>query len=602
MAGEVAKIIVTIGGDTYQLEQAVGKSKKEINGLSETAKEVGGMLAAFFAVDRLVSFAGSIIAVRSEFEKYSAVLANSLGSQKQSADAMAMLQKFAAQTPYQLTELTDAYVKLINRGLRPSQSELTKVGDFASATGKSFGQLNEAILDANNPERWKEFGVQTKTMGDKVQLTFRGVTVEVERSAAGAMKAVEAFGSLEGISGTMGAQMETLGGKVSNLKDSWDMLLNNLGKTSIWQDVIGYASELVGAFNNLFRGTKNYQLMDEKTTKAADDYEKRLTEQIKKEGDIVKAKELLKDQLEKIQYEQIYYNKLLDDGVKLTDSQKERLMLVNKVYAVTSDMLNNTKSLNKVFGIDDQTTNPLGYIEGLKNKIKELTESIEKAPNDMTLLTSLQTELNKTKKELDEVLLKLATIGHTRVETPELITPKTASVNSKKSKSENPYKALMAEYENDLKQFKKEVLDISQDLNASLAEVFASIAEGIGQALAGGNTTDILKNFIATLGSLMASFGKMLIAWGVAQIALEESISNPYAALAAGAALVIIGSAMSQKSSEITGSQSANYGSKYGGSGRATSEQLTQHVEFDIRGDIIRAIVRNDTKIVQRIR
>ena len=31
MAGEVAKIIVTIGGDTYQLEQAVGKSKKEIN-------------------------------------------------------------------------------------------------------------------------------------------------------------------------------------------------------------------------------------------------------------------------------------------------------------------------------------------------------------------------------------------------------------------------------------------------------------------------------------------------------------------------------------------------------------------------------------------
>ena len=115
MAGEVAKIVVTIGGDTYQLEQAVGKSKKEINGLSKEAKEVGAMIAAYFAVDKIMSFASSIISVRSEFEKYSAVLANSLGSQKQSADAMAMLQKFAQQTPFQLTELTDAYVKLVNR-------------------------------------------------------------------------------------------------------------------------------------------------------------------------------------------------------------------------------------------------------------------------------------------------------------------------------------------------------------------------------------------------------------------------------------------------------------------------------------------------------
>ena len=48
---------------------------------------------------------------------------------------------------------------------------MKKMGDFTNTVAKPFDQLTEAILDINNPERWKEFGVRVQTEGNKVKLS-----------------------------------------------------------------------------------------------------------------------------------------------------------------------------------------------------------------------------------------------------------------------------------------------------------------------------------------------------------------------------------------------------------------------------------------------
>ena len=148
--------------DTSNFNKGLKSSQKKLDGFSSGLKSLQGSIAAAFTAGALVGFTKQVISVRGEFEKYEAVLATSLGTQNAAATAMGKLSKFASETPFQLSELTAAYVKLVNLGFKPTETQMRQMGDVASATGKSFMQLTEAILDAATGEfeRLKEFGIR----------------------------------------------------------------------------------------------------------------------------------------------------------------------------------------------------------------------------------------------------------------------------------------------------------------------------------------------------------------------------------------------------------------------------------------------------------
>lgn len=170
--------------------------------------------------------------VRKEFSKYEAVLRNTLGSQDAAAESMKRLQKLAADTPYSLQEWTEGYIKLINRGIKPTNTELMQMGDIAASQGKTLDQFIEAILDAmtGENERLKEFGIRANAAGDKVKFTFKGVTTEVEKSDSAIVNYVLSLGKLQGVAGGMAVQMNELAGQESNLGDTMDAFWNRLGQ------------------------------------------------------------------------------------------------------------------------------------------------------------------------------------------------------------------------------------------------------------------------------------------------------------------------------------------------------------------------------------
>jgi hypothetical protein len=211
-----------VSGQLSGIQSRVGKLDAKMAGLSDLV--IGGG-----AVAGLSMLANKVVETTVEFQKFQTMLTTQFGSQFAAQSAFNKITEFASNTPYEVAEITDAFVKLNNRGIEPTTQQLTKVGDFAAAQGKGYDQLVEAILDVNNPERWKEFGVKASTAGDMVSLSFGKTTVEVERTVEGAMKAVEAFGQMEGIAGGMEAQSKTLGGQISNLTDSFSQLYFAIG-------------------------------------------------------------------------------------------------------------------------------------------------------------------------------------------------------------------------------------------------------------------------------------------------------------------------------------------------------------------------------------
>ena len=117
-----------------------------------------------------------------KFAKYEAVLRNTFQSQEKAVTSMSMLKQLAKETPYSLQEVTEAYIKMVNRGITPTHDEIIKLGDLASSQGKSLDQLIEALLDAQTGEfeRLKEFGIKANKENDKVKFGFKGITAEVQ--------------------------------------------------------------------------------------------------------------------------------------------------------------------------------------------------------------------------------------------------------------------------------------------------------------------------------------------------------------------------------------------------------------------------------------
>ena len=101
------------------------------------------------------------------------------------------------------------------------------------------------------------------------------------------------------------------------------------------------------------------------------------------------------------------------------------------------------------------------------------------------------------------------------------------------------------------KQAIKAIEAMTENLNSALqqgvVDGLSGVAEGIGQAIAGGGISDILKSAADSMGSLLQSLGKMMIETAIKVKIFKEAftkwiIANPGLAILAGAGLIVAGS------------------------------------------------------------
>jgi hypothetical protein len=265
ITSEERQLLAELGKLKKQFDEVGDKAKKSgkdsgdaISGMGQVAAKVGPIIAGIFAADKIIGFAKEVIAVTAEFQKLSAVLTNTLGSSSAAAGALSNIQKFAAQTPFSVQELTQSFVKLANQGFTPTTQQLRKLGDLASSTGKGFDQLTEAIIDAQTGEfeRLKEFGIRASKAGDQVTFTFKGVQTQTKFTNESIREYILSLGDLQGVSGSMAAISGTLGGQISNLGDAWDSLLNTIGErlAPIFSGALKLTASFLGALTDLFKG------------------------------------------------------------------------------------------------------------------------------------------------------------------------------------------------------------------------------------------------------------------------------------------------------------------------------------------------------------
>jgi len=202
-------------------------------------------------------FVGKMVAVQREFDVLNSSLVTVSGSSAAAEREMEWLKRFAKETPFGLAQAVDGFVKMKALGLDPTQAALTSFGNTASAMGKDLNQMIEAVADASTSqfERLLEFGIKAKQEGDRVSLTFQGVTTNIGNNAAEINQYLINIGNNE-FGSAMIERAKTLDGVISGLSDSWDELFRTIGSsgvsqvmTSEIQGVDSYLGALVDRMN-----------------------------------------------------------------------------------------------------------------------------------------------------------------------------------------------------------------------------------------------------------------------------------------------------------------------------------------------------------------
>lgn len=253
---EVRQINVQLDKMEAKLKDVKGGAKDMEGSFGMMKGALAGALA-YIGLSEIIEATKAVFNLTATWQKYQSTLKVALGDQTKANQALQMLQTYADKTNFTLDELADTFTKFANRGLVLTKNELEKVGDVANALGKPFKDLGEALLDINNTERWTELGIKAKTNGDKVSLTFKGVTMEVDRTEQGVTRAITAFGTLNGVAGQTAEQAKTLGGRWSTLKDEVAGLGRQIGEvlTPFFGGFIDVASSTVGWLTKLFNGS-----------------------------------------------------------------------------------------------------------------------------------------------------------------------------------------------------------------------------------------------------------------------------------------------------------------------------------------------------------
>ena len=234
------------------LSRSGNRAERSTDGLMKTMGRFAGPAAIMAgAVASLVK----VVSVTREFEVLNAQLITATGSADSAAIAFEAIQDFASNTPYDLQQVTEGFTKLVNLGLTPSERALTSYGDTASAMGKDLNQLIEAVADAATGEfeRLKEFGIKSKSQGDQVAFTFRGVTTTVAKESAAIEEYLTQLGE-NNFAGAMAQRMDTLDGALSNLGDEWNKLwlgISKLGIGDLITEGVRAAIDVLGELNTL---------------------------------------------------------------------------------------------------------------------------------------------------------------------------------------------------------------------------------------------------------------------------------------------------------------------------------------------------------------
>lgn len=230
-----------------RLDGFTKQAKQQGAEMDATFKRIGAAMAGYFSITAAKGFVDQMIKVRGEFQQLEIAMESIIGNKARADQLMSDVVEMAAKTPFSLAEVGQGAKQLlavqepvddvitslrqlgdISAGLSVPLSQLIKAYGDVRAKGRMMGQEMLQFMNAGVPivaELAKHMGVAESEVSDLVAKGKVGFND---------LKAVISNLSDEGgmFYNLMEKQSASLTGRLSNLGDSWDQMLNKIGESN----------------------------------------------------------------------------------------------------------------------------------------------------------------------------------------------------------------------------------------------------------------------------------------------------------------------------------------------------------------------------------
>lgn len=185
-----------------------------------------------------------IAEIAGRYESLRTQLQTVVGSAEGAGRAFQQLTSFATRTPFEVENLTTAFIRLKAVGIEPTESVLTAFGDTAAAFGRDITDYAQAVIGATTGEMemLKAFGITAKVEGDKVTFLYKKVATEVSRDSDSIVAYLKKLGETN-FAGGMERQAATMQGAISNVKDAWAGFADLVGQSGLTEAISAVARD-----------------------------------------------------------------------------------------------------------------------------------------------------------------------------------------------------------------------------------------------------------------------------------------------------------------------------------------------------------------------
>ncbi len=590
-----SKLRVDILADVKGFDRAMSKAQSRLSSFGKSATKIGKTMSMNLTLP--ITLAGTVAVNQAiKFEKLQTTLNVLTGSAEEGAKAFDKLVKFSAETPFQLTDLVKVNNTLMGFGMSADNAfENTKrLGDIAGIVGGdlngiavAFGQASaEGTLFTRDIRQFinnsvplpkllaKELGVAE---GSIMKLAEQGkISFEIlERALKNATT-----GSGEFAGGTK-ILSQTLGGLLSTLRDRVNMALAEFGKaiaeafnlSENIPKIAKFIGDLTEKFKDLQPSTQRILIVFTGLTAVAGPLLimigklamgitglikvagfakiafKALTKTMKANpfilvataiaGVVLALKNLKSASAVRLEeFQKSLENISTEDAQKklqeLTDKLKENKVAEEQLAKVKSGRKKGTMARD----LKDENLE-------IQNQIDVLKELIKARKEEQLLDTEPEPKARGPVSGISPGSMPgFATMGG------DLAQSLTINPDIAKRNSETVLSSLRKNISN-LRLAGDQTREAFADISGAVGSGLANIASGIGSGSMGiGQVGGML---LSTLGDIAIHLGKTAIQIGLAMEAIKMSFKNPFTAIAAGIALIAIGSFIKNAGNIVSG-------------------------------------------------
>lgn len=263
----VIRAVDKFTGPARSIIASLSPISSSLGNIGRAAGDVGARVSSLLGPLSAVAGAGGlagvamgvkgVVGVSAQFEKFTTILETVEGSSEKAKASMAWVSEFAAKTPYELAEVTDAFVKLKAYGIDAQAGALDAAGNAAAAMGKDINQAVEALADAltGENERLKEFGIKASTAGNTITYAWnengKQMVATANKNSAAQIEAVVTGIWNRRYGGAMDKLSTTWTGMWSNLMDTFTQFGQMIGDAGLFEFLKGELSGLLGTFQDM---------------------------------------------------------------------------------------------------------------------------------------------------------------------------------------------------------------------------------------------------------------------------------------------------------------------------------------------------------------